>query len=439
MDGTFWVTYVPQILQQEPTARHAVLAISALYEDFVETLPQRASGRLDDSTGLTARLESSTTISSRTAYALKHYNSAIRMVLEDHISNVDALLTVSLLFTCIELLRGGVDAAAKHCQHGIRVHKNGRLPPELSPAFHQLGFFSNTFDTSSTLKFSEFSDSKGNPCLTAVDEMRTLGQAGQALDAIMACGANLLRLVAQNRTGENTLCSLQDLKTERFHLHRALGLWWEGFTTIRRRLTAIPPVRDPDAAGLRLLEARWLVSNILESSCLADSETIFDQYLWEFRRLVELATQEKAARDAARVPLPRFSFDMGYLPLLYIVGIKCRHLRTRIRALVLMKDLSCERETIWDACFIYAAAKWATEFEHGLSLDEERMQSAASLYPDEQLACDADRIVGFRIAGNANWGVDPKGHPVVRRRVCYHVFGPGGTVGPLWEYMTVVT
>jgi hypothetical protein len=373
LNDTFWTVLVPQILQHEPVARHAVLAISALHEHFVATLPKLASSHLDNLTGLTARSGSDTQISSKTAYALEHYNSTIRLVLDDRISNNDVLLTISLLFTCIELLQGGVGAAVKHCQHGVRIHRKQPLHPGLSAVFYQLGFFSTTFDRSSELSFSKYNDMQESPHLDVVDRLHTVGQAFQQLDAIMTRGAGLLRLAVEIRNNTNGASSVQDLATEQFHVHRALGLWWEGFTKLRGRLTTTHPARDPDAAAFRLLEARWLVSNILGRPCLVEDETKFDAYLGEFRRLVELAEQERIARGAKKLLPPSFSIGMGYLPLLHIVAMKCRHLRTRIHALLLMKDLSCDREVVWDACFLYASAKFATEFEHGLSLDERRM------------------------------------------------------------------
>lgn len=435
LDHTFWGIHVPRVLDQEPAARHAVLAISALHEDFDTTLLKRASGRLDDLTSLTGRLELNTDISSRCAFALQHYNSAIRMVLEDRISNVETLLTISLLFTCIELLQGSTDAAVKHCQHGSRVHNDRRLPSELSAAFNQISIFPQLFDTFDTSNVPKLTFPQGEHCPVAVGEMRTAVQARHALDATMARGARLLRLAAINREG-GASCSLQDLKTEQFLVQRALGLWWESFAALRRLSSTYSAVHS-DAAAIRLLETRWLVSSILADSCLADTENVFDEYLDKFQRIVELAEQEEAARSASGFHLPSFSFDMGYSPLLYIVGIKCRQLRLRARALILMKDLSCAREVIWDTCIMYATVKWAIEIEHGLSLDEERMRSTTDPYSDEQLSWDAKRIVGFVNTDKVSLGVDSEGCAVVRRRIRFHSSGPDGVVGPLWDHTTM--
>ena len=435
---TFWTVHVPQIVQQEPAARHAVLAVSALHEHFVASLPGLASSCLDGVTGLTARLSSDAGITSRTAYALRHYNSAIKLVLDDRISNSNVLLTLSLLFTCIELLQGGVDAAAQHCQYGVRIHKQQPLDSELSAAFYQLGFFSNTFDSSSTLFIPKSCDLQETPCLTVVGEFDSMGQAFQKLDAIMAHGAAILRLAIESRDGKNGTSSMTEVTTEQFHVRRALGLWWESFTAIKRRLTTTQLEAGQHAEAFRLLEARWLVSHILIGTCLAASETIFDSYLSEFQRLVELAQQEKIARDARRLSSPNFSFDMGYLPLLHIVGMKCRSLRTRVHALALMKDLSCDREVVWDACFLYASVKFAIELEHGLSLDERCFRDAAEyLYTDQCLPHNAQRVVGYINASNVSWAADSDGKDIVYRRVRYYVSDPDGTVGPLWNYTTM--
>lgn len=434
-DNTFWVVHVPQVLEAEPAARHAVLAISALHEEFVATLPNRASSRLDDLTGFTARLGPANTMSARSAYALGHYNKAINLVLGDTIQNVNALLTISLLFTCIELLQGGTDAAAKHCQHGIRTQGKSGLPPEISTAFLQLSFFSNTFDASSNLDFPKSTPLLGSPGVAYVDDIGTVSRACQTLDAITAHGARLIRLAAASRHGIGDVLSMQDLKIEQFHIRRAMSLWWEQFVTLKRRLTIALPVADAHIAALRLLETRWLVSNILASSCLFESETDFDLYLDDFCRIVELADQEKTARDATGFAPPSFTFDMGYLPLLFIVGTKCRSLRTRVRALVLMKELACEREIIWDACFLYASVKWAIELEHGLSLDEKLER--ATLLPDECLPSDAARIVAFDNTGNARWGVDSNGCAVIHRDVIFHTCDAVGAAGPLQGYTTI--
>ena len=433
-DDTFWAVHVPQVLDREPAARHAVLAIGALHEGFDATLLKRASSVLYGLTGLTGRSDMSADVSAACAFALQHYNSAIRIVLEDRISSEEALLTVSLLFTCIELLQGSTDAAATHCQHGLGLYANDQLPAQLSAVFGHISIFRRLFNP---LNLTDSVSPQADPCPTPVGEMCTVAEARQALDAVMARGARLVRLAPGNWDGDDSY-SIQDARTEQFHVCRALSLWWQGFVALRRRLSSTSSVLESDAAELRLLETRWLASDVLARSCLAGNEALLDEYLDHFRRIVELAEQERAARSASGMRPPSFSFDMGYLPFLYIVSLRCRQLRLRIRALVLLKALSCSRETIWDACIAYATAKRVVEFEHGLSLDEERMRSASNPYPDKHLPYDAQRIVRFDLADEASLEADSEGRALVRRRICFHSSGPDGVVvGPSWEYTTM--
>ena len=433
LDDTFWVINVPQIIDQEPSARYAVLAISALHEDFNATLQSRALGRLDCRTAHTTLAESNTDISTSCAFALQHYNAAIRMVLEDHISNDEVLLTVSLLFTCIELLQGSADAAAQHCQHGLRVHSKLRLSTELSTAFSRLSIFPQLMGTLTSPNVVYFPKETEK---LAVDPMNTLAQAREALDVLVAGGARLLKM-AKSFQELDTLCSLHDLKAEHKQVCRTLNHWWEEFTALRCRLLPTSPGRESDAAAFRLLETRWLVSCIMINSCLSNTETVFDEYLSHFKRIIDVAEQEKAARSTSASSLPSFSFEMGYLPFLFYVGIKCRQLGLRIRALVLLNDLSCARETIWDKNILYATATWATEVEHGVSLDEDHMRSVTHPYPEDQLPSDARRIITYSNTDEAALEIDSKGCAVVRRRICFYTSGSEGVVGPLWDCTTM--
>lgn len=431
LDSAFWCIRVPQLLDQEPVIRHAVLAISALHEDFEATLYRRAVGHLDNQTTLTTRLEPTSMMSTRCEFALGHYNKAIRMVLEDRISDVEALLTVSLLFTCIELLQGGTKAAAQHSQHGVQLYQDHRLPPELATAFYHLSIFPQFFDGAILEKVAY---PQQGTCPASTGDMDSLMQARQRLDIYMGRGARLLQVGAQMQWKGDNSYSRQELLAEQFEIRRCLDIWSQNFTTLRSDLSSAS-LNESDAAALRLLEARWLVSSILLDTCLKDREKECDKYLEEYRRIVQLAEKENTVRNASRSHLPSFSLDMGYLPLLYITCNKCRHLRLRVRALVLMKDLSCSRETVWDSCIMYATSKWAIEVEHGLVLDEVRMRDTHDPYPDEMLAADAKRIVAFNNTNAASLEVDADGNKIVRRRIRYFLADSNGVVGDAeWGY-----
>lgn len=438
LDSAFWIRYIPRIAAHEPAARHAVFAISALHEDFDAAGVQRTLGRLDPRSAMTVRGSPKTEVSSKQAYALQHYNKAIRMVLEGGVASKEALLTVSVLFTCIELLHGSADAAFKHCQYGISLHSTGQLPSDLAATFSRLSTFPLLIESLTLPDITRSEGEHRSSSEISVGEMETTMQAREALDMIMVRGAAVVRKGISVWEGQ-ALYSMQELEAEQFEIIRAMHLWRDGFATLKRK-TARPS--EYDAAAFRLLETRWLVSKMLTDKITNKlDETISDDNLGHHQRIIELAEQEAAARRVSvstRACLrSSFSFELGYSPFLYMVCLNCHQLSLRVRALALLKALSYARETIWDACILYATGKWAIEYEHGLTLDEERMADASNPYPDEVLPPDARRIVQSQNADEASLDIDAEGHVVVRRRICFHVSGPDGIVGPLWDYTTM--
>ena len=417
LDGDFWSIHVPQILGREPAARHAVLAIGALYR----ALDNGGGGEMMRSSGW-----------SSVAFALRQYNQAIEMVLQNRVSNHEVLLTVSLLFTCIELLQGNADAAFKHCQHGLRVHSTRQLSPELSQILSHLSIYPQFLKK---MAMAGMTQTRVNRLPSPTTEINTLQQARQTLDATMAVAAQLLGL-SQGYLDGNARCPRQELERRQISLRSAMDTWWDGFVKLKTKVQKEFPSCKWHAAKLRLLETRWIIMSIMTTECMRESETAFDAYLEQFERVVELADEELVSHDTNTPQPPNFLFEMGYLPLLYLVAIKCRALRVRVRALVLMKDLASARETVWDARVMYSTARWAIEFEHGLTLDEKRMRSVENPYPEEQLPTNATHIIRFVNQGTRRLDEHDR-LKAIQHRVMFYIQGPAGVAGPLSGYAVV--
>ncbi|RDW56836.1 hypothetical protein BP5796_12903 [Coleophoma crateriformis] len=58
-----------------------------------------------------------------------------------------------------------------------------------------------------------------------------------------------------------------------------------------------------------------------------------------------------------------FSLDMGVLPALYFVAIRCRHFTTRQRALLLLKRVAPRREGMWNSQILVAIAAQVIRLE----------------------------------------------------------------------------
>ncbi|KAJ3942847.1 uncharacterized protein N0V96_007075 [Colletotrichum fioriniae] len=100
MDTYFWTHLVVQFSHFEPAVRHAVLAISSLYEDF------------HDGARVTRQKPGND-------FALSHYSAAIQRI--KSAQDEQLVLLVCILFICIEYLQGDVEAALRHCKHGIMI------------------------------------------------------------------------------------------------------------------------------------------------------------------------------------------------------------------------------------------------------------------------------------------------------------------------------
>ena len=113
----------------EPTVRHAILAISSLYEDF--SLGSRITRQICGS-----------------SFAIGHYNLAVRRA--KSAGNEQLILLLCILFVCIEYLQGDIDAAIQHVRYGILILNGSNCPPwardHLVPVFRRLSLIPLFFD-----------------------------------------------------------------------------------------------------------------------------------------------------------------------------------------------------------------------------------------------------------------------------------------------------
>lgn len=93
---SFWTHPVCQLAIQEPATRHAVLSISLLYERFAHSTISTSSNRQD--------------------LAVRYYNKAMRQIATSKYLDADTTLLISILFICIEFLRGNHFSAIEHCR-----------------------------------------------------------------------------------------------------------------------------------------------------------------------------------------------------------------------------------------------------------------------------------------------------------------------------------
>ncbi|KAK2616371.1 hypothetical protein QQS21_000612 [Conoideocrella luteorostrata] len=418
LDSSFWTRLVLQMTHSEPATRHAVLAISSLYENFDDrpmTISQ-SIGRIEARTGDGDGDGSSA--ATRNDFAIQHYNAAIQHLISPQANlnapaDLNTVLLVCILFTCIEFLRGDPESAISHSQHGISLLNSGRedIKLELVRVFRHLSIFPYFFGG----QISTFPVLNDSQLLGGL--FGSLEEALESMDWLLARAVRLVRASDYFRSGIGVEEQpLQVILLEQSQLEEDLDSWNRALGDFhsRRKDSRDRTPEARDAITLLILEMRWLVCKIWTSTCHSSEETIYDQYVDKFQRIVETATQaETLLEDHDTSIHHKFMFVMGFCPLLYFVVTKCRFLGLRLRALSLLQALSYMRETLWDASTLYAVGKRIVEIEHGIGpLTKEDVDAGAktaAAVPDEEA----------RVRDSAMEAELDVREDVVRRKVCF--------------------
>ncbi|KAJ1324102.1 RNA polymerase II-specific transcription factor-like protein [Microdochium nivale] len=392
LGDNFWTTPVLQLATSQPAAMHGIQAIGLLYKGF---RPSWENGPVSEE-----------------AAALRHYNHALRLVATGSDLPVSVVLVTSVLFVCIEFLRGDIAAAITHCRHATLLASSARTDQTSAAAvvvLQHLGIFPHMFSS------AEFP-------LLALEPPRqsrfeSVAAAASAMDRILARAIRLVRILDAYRLGANDAALPGDAWTMQQALLRDLISWKTAFE-------ALPPSEsypaDTADAGQALLRMRFLVGWVWTSIATSRDETASDVFRAEFTEIVKLA---KSATQG-QVKQPRFLFNMGTTPLLHFVVIKCRHLPTRLEALGMLRGLAQVRESVWDAETMYAIGKCIIEHEHGICLYVDGVLSAVS---GGELPGDESRIRDSYVEDKLVEHTDERGNRVLRRRI-HLMFVAGGVV-----------
>lgn len=344
LDPYFWTHLILQFSHMEPAVRHSVVAVGSLYEQ-VHGHRTSSSSLPDDNVALT------------------HYNAAIKHL--NTMNNESLVLLVCILFICIEFLRGNRAAATAHCQHGITILKRVEetfpwVKTYLSPLFRRLSVLPFFFAVVDRLEPNLL-------CLDdAIPSFFTYGDAQFYLDGILGRTVRLIRRGDVSRLGclkHKPVSS--DLIAEQSHTRTLLDEWHFSFTKL------IFQSHEQGSTSVQQcnMSIRYLICRVWAETAFEFEQTMYDKYIHIFRSVVDLAATAKASDYCAK-PI-KFTFEMGFIPVLYFATIKCRCLETRLRALSLMRNLGASRENLWDLVTMFVSAKRIIEIEHGATLTDD--------------------------------------------------------------------
>ncbi|KAB8207552.1 hypothetical protein BDV34DRAFT_211570 [Aspergillus parasiticus] len=280
-------------------------------------------------------------------FAMREYGQALEEVrVQPGNGGKDLSLVCCLLFACFEFIRGCRRAAVVHIKSGLDI---------LLQYGEELSWDVVWHDTMVSLFIKLDNQLVG---LLGTSLSRTLKRDGER-------GSSILERVSLGPNGDYVVHSLHGVLNSIFHDRLDMALIMEGHPPsvlpadqggTSRYLKEWHGGQDPD-----IMRIWYIIGKMYVAVPPDGSEDVWDQFRTEFETIVSLM-ESYLSHTRQSSPKRTFSFDLGIVSPLYIVGMRCRDMSIRRRAIWLLE--SCERrEILWDSTLTAMAARRVMEFE----------------------------------------------------------------------------
>ncbi|KAF2877540.1 hypothetical protein BDV95DRAFT_481922 [Massariosphaeria phaeospora] len=351
-DSDFWSSLVLQVGSREPCVQSAVVALGSLHEAFENcSTPGRPI-----------------TTHQPSVHAYDYYSRAISL-LNTHIrtegwQGLDVSLICCILCVGFEWLRGCYAAADTHLRSGLLIlrqwfENRGSGPCSISffsPAGHLIRSQLTPMFTRLTLQARSFIATQ-YPWTPAMLEEKPIVDSKGLKAALESLEAILCQMYLQAEAYEEM--NEQRLAT----FSNRLAHWSKLYA---HHLSTVEPT--PHTIVLVLL---YETATIMLGTSHSYSQMQFDAYTPNFLRIVEMAELLSSSTTS------RFSMDIETVPLLYYVGIKCRHSIIRRKAIALLAS-GARREGAWDGSATARLAEEIVHIEEGGVLDENEQHAVSA-------------------------------------------------------------
>ncbi|KAE8141346.1 hypothetical protein BDV38DRAFT_296860 [Aspergillus pseudotamarii] len=304
-------------------------------------------------------------------FAMREYGRALTNVRIRLASDGrDLTLVCCLLFACFECMRGCPRAAVVHIKSGLDI---------LLRCGEELMWNIVSRETMVYLFMRLDNQLVG---LLGTSLSRTLRRDGDRGSSISA----RINLASSRNDAER---SLDGVLNSIFHDRLDMAL------TMQNRPGSALPL-DPGQTSRYLNEwhARfdtgltriwYLIAKMYVAIPPGSPENVWDQFQEEFETVISLA-ENYLLRTRQFSQKRTFSFNLGIVSPLYIVGVRCREMRIRRRAIWLLE--SCERrEVLWDSTLSAMTARRVMEFEEslntGLELFGRKVRNVTAVLDDD--------------------------------------------------------
>lgn len=311
-------------------------------------------------------------------------------------NSLDVALITCLLYVCLELMKGDLKAGQVHLHNGRSILqefqsqynsidgvntlvlnlRHNSTKDYIAEAFVRLTLQSALFDRQLTCLYG-IDLASGLEPLAKYDIPPTFSSLAEA-KCYLDCLTNSIYALEEEASNYNHDADLPTtswlaLSRRQIQLQSLTQQWLVTFQRSDMKMPISQNFRLRLGAPLLLLYHEMLT--IMVANCLRGlDETVFDLYQPEFTSIAERAERICQSRlevlkqffpAGHHIPKVRFSADMGVIPPLYFVALKCRDWELRSRAISQLRDVP-HREGVWDGILASKIAQRVADLEQGV-------------------------------------------------------------------------
>ncbi|KAH6672630.1 hypothetical protein B0J14DRAFT_564248 [Halenospora varia] len=360
----FWTRLMPQQCHHEPTIRHAILALSAIYSF-------RAS-----------RIEGKPTSDEHLKFALVQQNKAIAS-LQKHMSSknpqIRLILIASFLFACVESFHDNLNTAARQIYSGLAILKYWQEERKKNRKEDLAAIDSDVRDALGRFELQVRSYLAMNPLfhdptLDAAEEepWKLPSQFVTVKQAFMYASRlsnDFLRYLRQSPRYMDGEVNLESFEHERGNMELQINQWKELYLKLFQTIKADPTIdAQIHLASIHLITC-LKTFEIMFLTSITKNECVFDGFTEQFAQIVSwcrflMEKDQEIRRSGGMSTNLRAQFGMGMIMPLYYTATRCRNFTVRRDAVAILKDFP-SKNGMWDSLITAKVAEWVIEREEG--------------------------------------------------------------------------
>ncbi|KAK1569917.1 sugar transporter [Colletotrichum navitas] len=360
--------------QTVPSVRCAATALALIHRNYLDRdttdrgyQPQFLENRLSDSA------------------PLLHYNRAIQLLLNQQSGDKDETTAVTLLvcylLTCFDHLAGNYVQAMKHLRGGVELSRNidramlsnnknntydnydtsgiRTLIYQVTRQIRRLDMQAVTFLVDWTP--ADIQDTLASQHPPSDSPFRSLDQAADHMTSIVA------RVLMLRNTEQQIppIGKMRPSPSVAKNILRGQLETWSIFFEYMQQQGNSNEMDSETYPLISLLRLQHTIAWTLLQVSGTGREMDYDNFLPQFQQCVTLAGEVAAAHVRYSGSLkPTFTPEVGIIPVLYMIGVKCRHPVVRRKVLNILRQQPM-REAVWDSISAAKVVERVIEIEEG--------------------------------------------------------------------------